>query len=448
MFFAAANAFLVYNLKNNLTFPYERTFCLFVLSLRLILAQITAPIKCCNAMISKTPISDVSSEKITKETLQDLYVRKGLSLRQCSKELNTTLYFIKRLLAQNGIKPRPSGFQKGNKLNTVEHGRDSHFWKGGKIKKDCVDCGTEFEVFPSLSKSYVGCDSCRGKGRWGKKGRHVYVNCAWCDEEKKVKASEARNNKSGLFYCSQECYGEWQSEHKRGEENPRYKEKITVNCAFCGTPRALHQSIAEAYEKHFCKGTECRSKWMSNHYTGESNPKWIGGPDVCGYDAYAEKIAFAENVRRDPENDVLLQSKCAYCGKWFNPSKTQVSARISVLHGKTGGAARLYCSDGCKQACPTYRKIRHPEGFRKATSREVVPELRQMVFQRDNWQCQRCGAANNLHCHHIRGYTQHKMLAHDIDNCITLCKKCHKWSHTEKGCRYFELRCPDDSLSQ
>jgi hypothetical protein len=29
----------------------------------------------------------------------------------------------------------------------------------------------------------------------------------------------------------------------------------------------------------------------------------------------------------------------------------------------------------------------------------------------------------------------------DMDNCITLCVKCHKETHRLPGCGYYELRC-------
>ena len=78
------------------------------------------------------------------------------------------------------------------------------------------------------------------------------------------------------------------------------------------------------------------------------------------------------------------------------------------------------------------------------TSREVQPELRQMRLEKDDYTCQKCHRTIDeaeLHCHHITGVEQNPIESADLDNCITLCKKCHKWAHTQKGCRYFELMC-------
>jgi 5-methylcytosine-specific restriction endonuclease McrA len=34
-----------------------------------------------------------------------------------------------------------------------------------------------------------------------------------------------------------------------------------------------------------------------------------------------------------------------------------------------------------------------------------------------------------------------KVMANDPDNCITLCKDCHKQVHSREGCKYSDLKC-------
>jgi hypothetical protein len=153
------------------------------------------------------------------------------------------------------------------------------------------------------------------------------------------------------------------------------------------------------------------------------------------------QIGKAEQIRRDPEEPEVLQARCNYCGKWFKPSRRAVDIRIMALKTADASEGRLYCSEECKQECPIFHKRKWPEGFKKTTSREVQPELRQMVFERDNWECQKCGKTKSLQCHHIESVKQNPIESSDADICITLCKKCHRWAHTQEGCRYFELRC-------
>jgi 5-methylcytosine-specific restriction endonuclease McrA len=73
-------------------------------------------------------------------------------------------------------------------------------------------------------------------------------------------------------------------------------------------------------------------------------------------------------------------------------------------------------------------------------TREIQPELRNMVLERDNNQCVKCGNKENLQCHHILPAATDPIESADMDNCITLCKDCHKEVHQQDGCRYGQLR--------
>jgi 5-methylcytosine-specific restriction endonuclease McrA len=68
--------------------------------------------------------------------------------------------------------------------------------------------------------------------------------------------------------------------------------------------------------------------------------------------------------------------------------------------------------------------------------------LRQMVLLRDNYTCQKCGSEVSLHCHHIWPLNESPITSADMDECITLCKSCHKEIHMNvAGCGYYEMRC-------
>ena len=57
------------------------------------------------------------------------------------------------------------------------------------------------------------------------------------------------------------------------------------------------------------------------------------------------------------------------------------------------------------------------------------------IHYRDNYTCQKCGAINTeLHCHHYEGVEVNPVESADIDQCITLCKKCHNNIHKKDKC--------------
>jgi 5-methylcytosine-specific restriction endonuclease McrA len=184
---------------------------------------------------------------------------------------------------------------------------------------------------------------------------------------------------------------------------------------------------------------------LSKIRKGKNNVNWKGGVkknNIPLYDTYATQLEWCEQTRRSPQDKNILEVKCAYCGKWFVPGLITVKNRLGYLNRKKySGENRFYCSDDCKQECPIYRKQKYPKGLKLSTSREVQPELRQLVFKRDDYTCTKCGSTESLHCHHIEGIRWEPLESADINQCITVCKKCHKEIHKQKDCEYKDLKC-------
>jgi ATP-dependent DNA helicase RecQ len=65
--------------------------------------------------------------------------------------------------------------------------------------------------------------------------------------------------------------------------------------------------------------------------------------------------------------------------------------------------------------------------------RENYDRLRHRILQRDGWRCQRCGAALQLHVHHLQLRSRG---GEDADsNLITLCNRCHAAAHAGGAAR-------------
>ena len=142
-----------------------------------------------------------------------------------------------------------------------------------------------------------------------------------------------------------------------------------------------------------------------------------------------------------------MMRRCVYCGDWYQPTISSVDTKIKAIDGRTRGDNNLYCSDNCKQSCPTYQQKKYSKDDinkpKQGTSREVQPQLRKLVLERDKYQCVRCGKSVDeveLHCHHLDPVKNNPMESADVDNCITLCKEHHKDAHKDIGCRYSDLR--------
>lgn len=261
-------------------------------------------------------------------------------------------------------------------------------------------------------------------------------SCGYCGEPFLNRIDKESN------FCSVSC-------SKQGKNNPMYGRSGKL-CPSYGKPKSKETKIKLSESNKDFKPSEKHKKIISLANSGKGNAQWKGGVRKLNlplYDTYAHQLNFAEEVRicNDIEDRKLLEVKCAYCDRWFVPKTKTIKSRIDALGGKPkSGESRLYCSDGCKDSCPIYRQQLFPKGFKHNSSREVDPYIRKLCFERDEWMCQKCNSDENLHCHHIQGYAQNKILANDIDNCLTLCKDCHKEVHKQNGCNYDDLKCNKD----
>lgn len=83
------------------------------------------------------------------------------------------------------------------------------------------------------------------------------------------------------------------------------------------------------------------------------------------------------------------------------------------------------------------RSISKQQPKRTKKSKDFSPKVKQEIFERDNWQCVKCGSAVIESVpHHIfyksQGGTNHK------SNAATVCRWCHDWAHHKRDSKLGE----------
>jgi len=83
------------------------------------------------------------------------------------------------------------------------------------------------------------------------------------------------------------------------------------------------------------------------------------------------------------------------------------------------------CDSTIFRWCECYGIHGMVNGFRCHTPEHI--NWRDAVFDRDHYTCQKCGATNTyIQAHHIVPFADHPEVAYELENGITLCKRCHE----------------------
>jgi hypothetical protein len=197
----------------------------------------------------------------------------------------------------------------------------------------------------------------------------------FCSHECAIKSDITKNKIRILSSGSNNhMYGKHMSSDTKEKISNSNKGKIFTNT------HKLNLSKARKGKVH-----SEETKQKLSMYRKERSSNWKGGvrdSNTPLYNTYAHQLEPMEQCRRNLDDPNVLEVKCVYCGKWHVPKTYNVSNRIRFgINGHD--THRFYCSSACKQECPMFGKQKHYKGRRGYNSREVQPELRQLVFVRD-----------------------------------------------------------------
>jgi len=140
--------------------------------------------------------------------------------------------------------------------------------------------------------------------------------------------------------------------------------------------------------------------------------------------------------------------KCTYCGKDLpecNPRKDLDNGLSSCcdcafINGIIGEEEYLktecyFLPVGNRYAYIEDEKIVVGIGKRRTTERDrrnspEYAEWRNLVFERDKYECVECGqVGGKLNAHHVKPYKKYVDLRLDVSNGITMCETCHRAAH-------------------
>lgn len=254
--------------------------------------------------------------------------------------------------------------------------------------KICEKCGEEFKPTASTQK---WCEKCLLK---------ICLNCG-----KEFKVRNKAKFDSSLF-CSAQCRVSYLAATKQGENAPNYRNgnrlKIDCKCDMCGKAFKKEKGQVNKWKNHFC-GRECYIKYLQieeNKKKGKDSPKYS-----------------------------QVDAICDWCGKKFKSYKSTASkARFCSLQCRNDWQSDMM--KGSKHY--NWKGGKTEKRHLDMISREYKA-WRRAVFQRDHYTCQICGdnRGGNLRAHHIKSYSEHPELKHDVENGVTLCEKCHIKVHSK-----------------
>lgn len=108
--------------------------------------------------------------------------------------------------------------------------------------------------------------------------------------EHKCEIEGCNNLTENERFCSQKCYGIFESESKKfnGENNINYKQKVDWNCKNCGKyePRTPYRA-----KRPYCD-EKCMSEYFSRNYIGKNAPSHRGGSPAYWHSIIMERDGY------------------------------------------------------------------------------------------------------------------------------------------------------------
>ena len=203
---------------------------------------------------------------------------------------------------------------------------------------------------------------------------NIDCNCLICDKEFQIGAWDIKYGRGK--YCSKACKHQGQRTGKH------------LNCDACGKRYWVLNSRIELYDQHYCS-VECRGVGLSEQ------SRTTKTCEACGneYDVVNSQAPFSKTCSRKCDG---IRKRTIYKGAGSPSWKGGLTDINMRLRGTIG-----------------------------------YQEWRTAVFERDDYSCRCCGRPSkaDIMAHHLNGFANFPDQRLDVDNGVTLCKRCHNGFH-------------------
>ena len=204
--------------------------------------------------------------------------------------------------------------------------------------------------------------------------------------------------------------------------SPQSNIKVEVKCDYCGEIKTIKYQDYVINTDFGKRKYACKKCGMEK--VKETNLERYGVDNISKTDLFKEKYKETMNERYGVDNcfqleEIKEKSKQTMLDKYGVEYNMQ---RDEMKEQYLNGEKNNFWIDG-----------RHESYESDWKSNKDADRIRGVVFKRDNRTCKICGSKEEINAHHLYSRNSHPDLVYDLDNIVTLCKKCHTDFHKEYG---------------
>lgn len=172
------------------------------------------------------------------------------------------------------------------------------------------------------------------------------------------------------------------------------------------------------------------------------------GFNPVSYESYSNKLSKIGVIcYKNKTDERVLDVECHYCNKIFTPDNKSIKNKIRSSMDVGKGESNLYCSNKCKEACPTFNHRndhidpRSIVAIDKNDAYKVrncqTDTLKQLQCDTHGYNyCEKCGDIIDVELHHTLNVSKYGSNAINSAGHILLCAGCHTDLHNKCDVTY------------